>query len=230
VAGYLFAKGAVMRIKNRLIAGVVFATALLASAAIPLSGAQATTVFSDNFNSDAQGLNTTPLGWNLTQGSVDIIGSPGPFNYLPTDIGNYIDLNGSTFQYGGIGTAPPTFGAGTYTLTFDLAGNQVGPNYGDSAPKTTDISLGNWNTTLTLNYNDPLTTHSYTFTTTGGSIIFSMEPGGNANIGNLLDNVTLSTVSTPLPSTWTMLIAGFVGLGFLAFRGTKKGVVAIAAA
>jgi hypothetical protein len=27
---------------------------------------------------------------------------------------------------------------------------------------------------------------------------------------------------TPLPSTWTMLIAGFVGLGFLAYRGTKK--------
>jgi hypothetical protein len=27
---------------------------------------------------------------------------------------------------------------------------------------------------------------------------------------------------TPLPSTWTMLIAGFVGLGFFAYRGTKK--------
>jgi hypothetical protein len=220
-----------MRIKNRLIVGVVFATALLASAAIPLSGAQAATVFSDNFNSDAQGLNTTPLGWNLTQGSVDIIGTPGQFSYLPTDTGNYVDLNGSTLQYGGIGTASPTFGAGTYTLTFDLAGNQVGPNYNDSAAKTTDISLGNWHTEISLNYNDPLTTYSYTFFTTGGSLAFSMQQDGNANIGNLLDNVTLSTVSTtPLPSTWTMLIAGFVGLGFLAFRGTKKGAVAIAAA
>jgi len=30
------------------------------------------------------------------------------------------------------------------------------------------------------------------------------------------------TVVTPLPSTWTMLIVGFVGLGFFAYRGTKK--------
>ena len=216
--------------KNRLIVGVVFATALLASAAIPLSGAQAATVFSDNFNSDPQGLNTTPAGWNLTQGSVDIIGT-GFYAYLPLDIGNYIDLNGSTSQYGGIGTASPPFGAGTYTLTFDLAGNVVGPAYGDPNPKTTDISLGSWNKDITLNYNDPLASYSYTFYTTGGSLAFSMEQNGNANIGNLLDNVTLSTVSTtPLPSTWTMLIAGFVGLGFLAFRGTKKGAVAIAAA
>ena len=35
---------------------------------------------------------------------------------------------------------------------------------------------------------------------------------------------------TPLPSTWTMLIAGFAGLGFFAYRGSKKGSVALAAA
>ncbi len=37
-------------------------------------------------------------------------------------------------------------------------------------------------------------------------------------------------VATPLPSTWTMLIAGFVGVGFFAYRGTKKGSAASAAA
>jgi hypothetical protein len=42
--------------------------------------------------------------------------------------------------------------------------------------------------------------------------------------------VQFNATATPLPSTWTMLIAGFVGLGFLAFRGTKKGTVAIAVA
>lgn len=35
-------------------------------------------------------------------------------------------------------------------------------------------------------------------------------------------NVTM----TPLPSTWTMLIAGFVGLGFFGFHGSKKYAVA----
>src|ERR1019366_5807948 len=42
------------------------------------------------------------------------------------------------------------------------------------------------------------------------------------------DNVTVDP--TPLPSTWLMLISGFVGLGFLAYRGTKKNAVAFAAA
>jgi cbb3-type cytochrome oxidase subunit 3 len=41
---------------------------------------------------------------------------------------------------------------------------------------------------------------------------------------------TITISGTPLPSTWTMLIAGFVGLGFFAYRGTKKGTAALAAA
>ncbi len=36
--------------------------------------------------------------------------------------------------------------------------------------------------------------------------------------------------ATPLPSTWTMLIVGFLGLGFFAYRGTKQGSAAITAA
>jgi hypothetical protein len=35
---------------------------------------------------------------------------------------------------------------------------------------------------------------------------------------------------TPLPSTWTMLVAGFIGLGLFAFSGAKKSAVAIASA
>jgi hypothetical protein len=40
----------------------------------------------------------------------------------------------------------------------------------------------------------------------------------------------LTVTATPLPSTWSMLIAGFVGLGFLVFRGTNKRSAALAAA
>ena len=46
------------------------------------------------------------------------------------------------------------------------------------------------------------------------------DPGGSVTI----------SAETPLPSTWTMLIAGFVGLGFFAYRGSKKNGSAIAAA
>jgi hypothetical protein len=38
----------------------------------------------------------------------------------------------------------------------------------------------------------------------------------------------LNVVFTPLPSTWTMLIAGFLGFGFVAYRGSKKNALATA--
>ena len=34
---------------------------------------------------------------------------------------------------------------------------------------------------------------------------------------------------TPLPSTWMMLLSGFAGFGFFAYRGTKKNAAALAA-
>ncbi len=42
-------------------------------------------------------------------------------------------------------------------------------------------------------------------------------------------NQIIGVAATPLPSTWMMLIAGFVGLGFFAYRGSKKNVAALAA-
>lgn len=40
---------------------------------------------------------------------------------------------------------------------------------------------------------------------------------------------TTSIAETPLPSAWTMLLAGFIGFGFLAYRGTKKSTALAAA-
>jgi len=36
--------------------------------------------------------------------------------------------------------------------------------------------------------------------------------------------------ATPLPSTWMMLLTGFLGLGFFAYRGVKKKAAGLAAA
>jgi putative ATP-dependent endonuclease of OLD family len=45
-----------------------------------------------------------------------------------------------------------------------------------------------------------------------------------------LDNVSVDGASaTPLPSTWLMLLSGFLGLGYFAYRGTKKNAAALAA-
>jgi hypothetical protein len=55
---------------------------------------------------------------------------------------------------------------------------------------------------------------------------YAVGPG--INIDPILDNV--SVTATPLPSAWTTLITGFIGLGFFAYRGTKSRFAAIAAA
>jgi hypothetical protein len=47
---------------------------------------------------------------------------------------------------------------------------------------------------------------------------------------NLSLSVTGGIGAAPLPSTWTMLIAGFVGLGFFAYRGSKKNAGGLVAA
>jgi len=60
--------------------------------------------------------------------------------------------------------------------------------------------------------------------------------GGDSSTYHLLDNNgadvlgTGDVTATPLPSTWAMLLAALVGLGFLVFRGTKTNTVALAAA
>lgn len=41
---------------------------------------------------------------------------------------------------------------------------------------------------------------------------------------------TAEIAQTPLPSTWLMLLSGFVGLGFFAYRATKKNSAAFATA
>src|SRR5260370_11377208 len=55
------------------------------------------------------------------------------------------------------------------------------------------------------------------------------EPNGPSNQqGNLLDNVVLSAV--PEPSTWAMMILGFAGIGFMAYRRSRKNTMALTAA
>ena len=53
--------------------------------------------------------------------------------------------------------------------------------------------------------------------------------GGFITGSYLVGNSGTAAYVTPLPSTWMMLITGFVGLGFFAYRGSKKGSVAPAA-
>ena len=202
----------------------IAATAALIVGATWAQGSIAAVVLADNFNADAQMLNwagdSSFTSLSTGGGSTDLIGT-GFFDFYPGN-GNYVDLDGSS----GSGNNPAgtlqsvaSFGAGTYTVSFDLGGNARG-----QANQTTVVTLGGTTiATLNLNSSDPLTLYTYTFTTTGGNLVFT-ENGPSNQQGNILDNVTLSSV--PEPATWALMLIGFGGLGAAMRVSRRKAALA----
>ncbi|WP_309644272.1 PEPxxWA-CTERM sorting domain-containing protein [Phenylobacterium sp.] len=198
----------------------IAAAALLAVAAWG-SSASATVVLYDNFDGEGPG---DDLVWNgdsvfvptSPPSSVDLIGVGGSYDFLPGN-GSYLDLDGSSgsgLNPAGEITSISSFGAGTYTLTFLLAGNQRG-----AANQTTKITLGDWTTSINLASGAGFAAQAFTFTTTGGSLVFT-EMGPSNQQGNLLDEVKLSAV--PEPTTWAMMIVGFGLTGSMVRSARRK--------
>jgi hypothetical protein len=177
--------------------------------------ARAGVVLSDNFDSESLGLNYTGFtNWNVTSGAVDLIGT-GFFNFYPGN-GKYVDLEGSVGLLGTL-ASKATFAAGQYTLTFSLGGIAYNPGAGYGSERETTIALGDWSTSVILPWNSGLTTQTFSFNTFGGNLVFKdLNTDFNNNVGNILDNVVLTAV--PEASTWMMMILGFFGAGFMAYR------------
>jgi hypothetical protein len=193
--------------------------AALALAGFMASGANsfAGIVLQDNFNSDSQTLNWAGDSVFQSTGapaSVDLIGN-GFFDFHPGN-GGYVDLDGSTgsgHNPAGQLTSIATFGPGSYVLTFTLGGNAR-----DAANQTTVVTLGTQTLgAFDLASNDPFITRTIAFTVSGpGGALQFTENGPSDNQGNLLDNVVLTAV--PEASTWAMMLLGFLGVGFMAYR------------
>jgi hypothetical protein len=185
----------------------------LAAALLMITGslnAQASVLFSDNFNTENGGVGELNYNnfanWNVTDGTVDIIGN-GYYDFYPGN-GLYVDLDGSTGQAGTM-TSKTSFDLtpGTYTLSYDLGGSQRGDI------NTVDINVGSlYSTSLTLDSSYPLTQFNDTFTVTSPtSANISFHNLGGDNVGDILDNVQLTsdTSTVPEPSTiWLFLFAG----------------------
>ena len=77
-------------------------------------------------------------------------------------------------------------------------------------------------------------TFGYSIINMGDEVNESCTSGGcffNDTLAAFVNTpVTSSITPTPLPSAWTMLITGFIGLGFFAYRGSKKTSTAALAA
>ena len=184
-------------------------------------------VFSDGFFNDPS---ATPAGVNFqtfnggtmgpwtVNGSIDLIGT---YWNPPSVGGNSVDLNGNS--QGGISQ---TFdlAAGNYVLGFYLSGNPDG----SPATKTVGVSVGSaadpsitFLTTLDSNHTLNYVFHTLAFTSTGDPVTLSFASQDAGSFGAVIGGVTISS-AVPEPSTWAMMILGFAGVGFLAFRRKNK--------
>jgi hypothetical protein len=175
-------------------------------------------LFSDNFDSETSGFDGIPTKWQVTGGTVDIIGDGTSWAWLPAGNGLYIDLDGTTTGPG-LMTADVSFEllpGFTYTLSFDLAGNQGQGN--DRTASDSDlvrVTFAGQQWEYNMLKLDPLTTYTRTISVdTPLTTQLSFENLSNGDQqGALLDNVLL-TADTLVPTPGAVLL-GSLGIGLV---------------
>jgi hypothetical protein len=181
----------------------------------------ATLIFSDNFNTENGGIGQLNYNhfanWSVSNGTVDLIGSPGFFDFFPGN-GLYVDLDGTTFQAGTFTSIGIPVTPGNYMLSFLLAGSQRG----DVNTVQVNVSGGLASSTYTLGSNVPLTLETMSFTVLAPMTInlSFLNEGISNNIGLILDNVNLQSVSSVPDSGSTTVLLGIamIGLGLAGWK------------
>jgi len=189
--------------------------ALLSATLFSLS-VNAGVIFQDDFDSELpNGGSQTNYddfqNWDVTDGTVDLISTPNKWGLTCAGgTGKCVDLDGSNRNAGTLESISLTLDPGTYTLSFDISGNQRNST-SDSVVVRLDGFLSE---TFTLSANDPWQTivRDITLTSqTTSKLIF--EHRGGDNIGIMLDNVSL----VPEPGTLALF-----GLGILSLVAVRR--------
>jgi hypothetical protein len=169
------------------------------------------TILSENFNQLADALAVTSAGTfsTINGTNVDIVG-PSLFASLcaPPESGSCIDMAGTNGNSQGQLRSNMLFPAGHYLLSFNLIGSQRG------ITASTTVTFGNYQQLFTLGSTDD--THGIvvnqlvTLGSPGFLLFVSDTPG---NVGNLLDNVVVSTPTSTVPEPSSLLLLGTGCLG-----------------
>jgi hypothetical protein len=193
---------------RKFVASVAVATAVVTSAAfLPLASSARASTITDAF---------------FFRSASNVVLAYGSFSYDSSLSGvlGYTDL--SSFSVGF-----PSSPGQTYNLAFAEAASPYSYFAYDTSNNTfvpgtvsgygTTLA-GAWQAGYTGFFFDALATQANVNNNDGILEAYSPDTG-------YLYATSYSISQTPLPSTWTMLIAGFAGFGFLAYRGTKKNTV-----
>ncbi len=240
-----------------IFSGRMQASAAVAALFLAVTPANATVVFSENFdgeNGGASALNYNGFSQFTVTGAVDLINSGVYGPSCAGGTGSCVDLDG-TPGAGAIYTTPISFGANERVeISFDLSGSQRSV---DTDAFYTSLDFGAGVDIAYFGYNlngtdvvvpgggistsetfwqdiagfDPMTLRSIYFVTNGGgSVTVGFGTTSSDNVGPVIDNIlaTVTAVSAvPEPGTWSLMIAGF-GLAGLAMRRRRGTMVSFA--
>ena len=194
-----------------IIAALAFGLVAGAASAGTISGV------SDDFATENGGtgqLNYSGFAnFTVTTGSVDLIGN-GFFDNYPQH-GLYVDLAGTTNQFGAI-TTKGVFGPGNYVLTLDIGGT-IYAGSADGAVVT--IGGHSFSTGALAGLSEHSFTFDFTLSEASALTIADLGLSGNANIGATLFGLTIvDPPSVPEPGAIAILGGSLLGLGWLRRR------------
>ncbi len=199
---------------RRYVSGLIAASAILSAPA-------AATIFADNFDGYSA---TSQEHWDgsgqwATANSVDLVKSGDYSLTCASAAGSCVDLSGTS---AGFMTTTLNLAAGTYLLSFDYTGNQLGSQYPTA---NFQVTAGSLDTTI-----GPLASTSAIFTTYAGlfsvgstgpvALTFRQLAGGDPFRGSIIDNVAISAV--PEPAAWAMMLTGFSVIGMTLRRRSRN--------